>query len=92
MKHGKCEACGKYGALQIHHKFSNSILNRKLYGKLINDERNFQYLDADCHLSKKTGIIIWSELQFTEAMGIEPRSKIGKEVWERMRGNNEITV
>jgi hypothetical protein len=62
--------------LTKHHKFPNTKLNRRLYGKdLIDAPANIQTLCLDCHLSKKDGIKIWSEADFCNHFGINPKGK-----------------
>lgn len=82
-----CQACFKNAASQAHHRFSQSKLNRKLYGKLLDDSRNIQPVCAQCHGSHASvNLIIWNELTFCKALGIEPRSRTGKAIWKRMKG------
>lgn len=61
---------------QRHHKFSQRKWARKLYGKLIDDPRNIQMVDANIHAGHNgPGLIFWTEKEFCEALGIEMRSK-----------------
>ena len=80
-----CIICGKDCGLfaQRHHKFSQTVVNLKLYGKKrINDKRNIQYpVCGRCnisHAAQGKGLEIWREEKFCEVMGIEPRSKNSK--------------
>lgn len=68
----KCELCNKR-ADHAHHKFSQTKLNRKLYGDLLDDSDNICFLCYNCHLNKP--IPKFTEIEFCEALGIEPRSK-----------------
>lgn len=70
-----CQICGGI-ATDRHHLFSQTKLNRRLYGKLIDDERNIMYLCNGCHLNKS--IPKMTEREFCEVMGIEIRSKSGR--------------
>jgi len=73
----KCEICGMI-ATDRHHLLSQTKLYKKLYGKLIHDEKNIMYLCNRCHLNKTIPKI--SEKQFCEIMGIEIKSKSGKKL------------
>ena len=75
-----CEKCGK-PATDRHHKFSQSKLNKKLYKDYIHSEMNIQYLCQNCHLFKPVDKL--TELEFCEIIGIEPRSKSGKDKFKR---------
>jgi hypothetical protein len=80
----KCEACGKKEATQRHHKFSQTKWARELYGDLLDDARNIQLCCADCHVSHASpNLIHWSECEFCKALGIEPESWSGLQVWGR---------
>lgn len=69
-----CEACRKVKATDRHHKYSQTKVNRKNYGDLIDDSRNIQWLCRGCHISEASGITQWSEQEFTTALRIKPRS------------------
>lgn len=72
-----CENCQSRPATERHHKFIQSKVNLRLYGrKLIDDPRNTQMLCYSCHHDKP--VIHYSEKEFCEIMGIETRSKTGK--------------
>jgi len=77
-----CQNCNKNKATQKHHLFSNTKLNRKLYGALLDSKENIMDICEACHLWK--AIPKLSEIEFCRRLGIEPRSKTGKEIWERM--------
>jgi hypothetical protein len=62
--------------VQTHHLFSQTKLNKKLYGKLIDDPRNVMYLCEKCHLWKE--IPKFTEIEFCKALGIPARSKTAK--------------
>jgi hypothetical protein len=72
--YGVCSFCHKNRATQRHHKFPQSKPNRKLYGALLDDPRNAVPACADCNGSH-ANVIIWSEIEFCRALGIETRSK-----------------
>lgn len=77
-----CAICHQRYADHEHHLFSNSKLNRKLYGsKPINDNRNKIHVCHVCHLNKP--IPKYTEKQFCKIMGIEPRSKILRGKYEK---------
>lgn len=70
-----CEVCQRRRSQHRHHMFSQTKLNRKLYGKLIDDARNILFLCEKCH--SNTRELKYTELQFCEALGITPKSKTG---------------
>lgn len=75
-----CEICRR-PATQRHHKFSQTKWARKLYGKLIDDPRNIMMVCEHCHSSHQSPKLIhWSEKEFCEALGIQPRSKVASGV------------
>jgi len=72
-----CYICGKQ-ATDRHHLLSQTKLYKKLYGKLIHDEKNIIYLCNSCHLNKSIPKL--TEKQFCEIMGIEIKSKSGQKI------------
>ena len=70
-----CNNCKKRKAEHRHHIFSNTKLNRKLYGKLLDDKKNIQYLCSICHLNKP--LLKYTEKQFCKLLMIKIRSKTG---------------
>lgn len=76
-----CEACNIKTAQHVHHKLSKGY--KKHYGQLVHRRENLQCLCADCHLSKKPGVIIWNEIQFCKALKIKPMTKSGMLIWNR---------
>lgn len=94
-----CTACGVVSKLQKHHKFKNSILNKKLYGKnngvdgidYLNDVDNIQYTCPACNVSHagqaknedNAGMIFWTEQEFCNHFNIEIRSKISDRIKEK---------
>lgn len=70
-----CDVCFIEQSTERHHMFSNTRLNRKLYRKLLDDDRNIIYLCYGCHHNKSLEKM--NERQFCDVMGIEPRSKSG---------------
>lgn len=85
-----CEACNKNIATEKHHRLSQSKLNRRLYGDLLESPHNIMYLCYDCHHNKPVEKL--SELEFCKFLGIEPRSKTGEAIWERMKNENIDSV
>jgi len=77
--YGQCEGKDKNGnrctrqATECHHLFSKTITNLRLYGALLNDEKNLQYLCYQHHHNEP--LKKYTERQFCEVMGVEPRSK-----------------
>ena len=69
-----CAICHEKPAAQMHHMFSQTKVNRRMYGKMIDDSRNMMPVCADCH-PKAPHL---SEREFCERLGIETRSKTGK--------------
>ena len=74
--------CGSNSNLQVHHLFSQTKRNKKLYGELIHSMLNTMIVCGDCHLNKPIPKL--TEVEFCKRLGIEPRSKEGKEIWKRM--------
>lgn len=71
-----CECCNKYKATQKHHKFHQFKWARRLYGKLLDDPRNIQYVCQHCHVGHASpDLIHWDEIEFCLELNIEPRSK-----------------
>jgi hypothetical protein len=71
-----CLLCGK-PATHKHHRFSQTKWAIEKYGrKLIDDEKNIEWLCHDCHSShnKIPAELIWSEKKFCEALGITQNS------------------
>lgn len=79
IKVPRCEVCRTKQATQMHHRLSQTKWARRLYGPLIDDCRNIQFVCTDCHSSHaSSGLTHWSEQDFCNALSIEPRSKISK--------------
>lgn len=79
----RCQGCGENKIyLEIHHLFSKSKVNKKLYGDLIHDKRNLILLCPGCHHNKP--LKKFTEMEFCQALGIKPRSKT-----ERMRDGRD---
>lgn len=79
---GLCESCGRYKATQLHEKFPATKSNLKLYGDLLFERINTQYVCENCngsHAGVGRGLIIWTEIEFCEASNIEPRSKTAQQ-------------
>lgn len=77
-----CILCGKV-ATQKHHRFSQTKWAIEKYGKkLIDDNRNIEWLCPDCHSSHANipKELIWSEKKFRLAMGLEVKEAI-KEIF-----------
>ena len=73
-----CECCKVNLSTQVHHKFNQRKWAKKLYGELIHDPRNLQGVCYICHIGNPhPKLQHWTEQQFCEALGIEPRSKLG---------------
>jgi len=75
-----CEKCHCKQATEKHHKFPNIKINRELYGKLLDDDRNIQHLCYGCHHGHCGKVWHYSEREFCIALQIEPRSKT--ELWK----------
>jgi len=73
-----CETtdCGNR-ASEKHHIFSDKKQNRKLYGTLIDHDNNIQFLCYNCHHFKP--LKKFTEVEFCEAVEIEPLSKTGQQ-------------
>jgi 5-methylcytosine-specific restriction endonuclease McrA len=87
VKWGKCEKCGWRGWVESHHLLSQSKLNRKLYGDLLDNPKNIQNLCPDCHKNKPIDKL--TEIAFCEIMKIIPRSRTGLIIWKRMELENK---
>ena len=79
---GLCKVCKKNKATELHHLFSQSKANKKLYGNLIHNELNLLAVCEECHKSK--GVPKLTEYEFCKKLGIEPRSKT--EQTRKLRG------
>jgi hypothetical protein len=66
-----CEKCHKNLATERHHKFSQTKMNRKKYGKLIDDKKNIMYLCYNCHHNKLNREDKWNEKEFCINLGID---------------------
>lgn len=71
-----CEKCMRRKATEQHHLFSQTKWAKKLYGELIHDRKNIQYLCYDCHHNKPLDKM--SELEFCKKINLEVKSKSGK--------------
>ena len=69
-----CEVCHKNPAEQLHHRFSQTKLNKRLYGDLIHHRLNLCNICENCHMTKPIPKL--SELEFCQALKIQPRSKV----------------
>ena len=79
-----CEVCGKERGCQKHHKFPQHKWARRLYGALLDHPKNIMMVGPDCHASHaKMSGHVWTEKEFCEALGIEPRSKTERIRYER---------
>jgi hypothetical protein len=65
---------------------SDSKLNRKLYGKLLDHPLNLQKLCVFHHLSAPVDKL--SEVEFCELLNIVPRSKTALEIYRRKNGKD----
>jgi predicted CXXCH cytochrome family protein len=80
--YGQCTCCGTIGYLDAHHKWPQTKWAKKLYKELIHAPINIQLACNGCHAGHSSPKLIhWTEKQFCEALGIQPRSKTerGKE-------------
>lgn len=77
----KCFLCGTPKNLTIHHLFSQTKLNKKLYGELIHRPENLLIICLDCHLTKTLPKM--TEIEFCKKLKIEVRSKTGKILQDR---------
>ena len=71
-----CELCGSKYRVGRHHRFPQTKWARRLYGELLDNPKNIMRACVNCHASHaSTELTHWSEKEFCEALGIEPRSK-----------------
>lgn len=68
-----CELCNLRPAENIHHLFSQTKYNKKLYSDYIHHDMNTLKLCSICHLNKSIPKL--SELEFCRLFRIKPRSK-----------------
>lgn len=63
--------------MERHHKFHNVKWAREIYGKLMDHPLNIEKVCNGCNGSHAgIGITHWSEIEFCNALGIIPRSKV----------------
>jgi hypothetical protein len=78
-----CELCKTRQATEIHHKFPQGTTgkraNKKVYPDYIHHPDNLMRLCYNCHHNKS--LEKWTEKQFCDHFGIEPRSKSGRQKW-----------
>jgi hypothetical protein len=67
-----CVICRDEIATQIHHKFSQTKHNIKLYGNLIHHPDNLQAVCHNCHMNRAHHL---SEREFCDMLSIQPRGK-----------------
>ena len=60
-------------ATEKHHIFSDTKINRSLYGKSIDHDNNIMLVCYDCHHNKP--LQKFSEVEFCEAVGVKPMGK-----------------
>ena len=78
---GMCEICGREKATQCHERFPDTKTNFRLYGDLLYTRENTMFACAHCHASHAKhgqGLVVWDEMGFCAALGIEPRSKTAR--------------
>ena len=85
---GVCTMCGESAIVAMHHFFSQTKINRKLYGNLIDDDVNLSNMVCHACHSELRHI---DELEFCERLGIKPRSKTAKLIYERNQNWEAIT-
>jgi len=68
-----CENCHERQAKEKHHLLSQTRLYKKLYGDLINHDKNIMFVCEQCH--KWKGIKKLNEMEFCKMLDITPRSK-----------------
>jgi len=85
---GLCQACGKRPVRQLHHKFSQTVWAKKLYGELIHHKKNIQEVCNECGSSHAgAGLTFWNEQEYCAALRIEARSEEA-----RRRKQRELTT
>jgi hypothetical protein len=76
VKRGLCEICNEVEATQRHHIFSQTKINKKLYGALIDDPQNIQNVCWNCHIGEQPGLKRMTETEFCAIFKIEKQGKI----------------
>lgn len=77
-----CGVCGKRRTEHAHHLFSDTLLNRKLYKKLLDNPLNLFPVCSICHLWKP--IPKDTEIEFCRKLKILPRSYDGLNIFKRL--------
>ena len=71
-----CEICKVKQATEKHHRYSQSKIAIKKYGrKNIDNPKNIMYLCHECHQFKLPSSAKFTEREFCEAVGIELKVK-----------------
>jgi len=86
-----CEDCKNVpdSQMQAHHLFSNSKVNRKKYGKLIEHPANKMLISEAHHLWK--AVPKYTEAGFCYQVGCEPKTKLESviKVYNRLINQNK---
>ena len=70
MAYQLCEKCLENRGTQFHHRFPDTVPNKKKYGrKLIGDEKNLMLVCADCN-SSHANLKVLNEREYCEMMGV----------------------
>jgi len=73
MKHQLCEKCYSQIATELHHKFSQTKRNKKVYPEFIHHKDNIMFLCYNCHHNK--ALEKWTEKEFCKNFNINIRGK-----------------
>ena len=78
----KCYFCHSYIEVKTSFKFSKNQKHLELYGELLNSEFNIEKICSDCELAHP--LTRWTEVQFCDALNIEPVSVEGKIIFKQL--------
>ena len=82
-----CQICGLKSAEEVHHKFSQTKRNKRLYGELIHHELNLEYLCKQCHIDRPTK---WTEYEFRTMLINEKLPELKKPVGRCRRNIDSV--
>ncbi len=77
-----CQVCKTKQATELHHLLPQYQLYKRLYYDYIHHPENLIRVCYDCHHNK--AIPKWTEIQFCKHFNIKPRTKSGKQLWEKL--------
>lgn len=88
-----CKICNKNIATQKHHCFPQTKINRKIYGKLLDEPFNLVDVCHDCHVSHRNILkeYMWNEKQFRIAIVLnELNLPLATKSYDQKWGNDDL--